>query len=73
MDHHPNIDIKQLEIQLDMIIDTYCDKNKHMLLEFGRKYGFLDISRRYQAYSRLFCIDEEEVIEFTEKCHDIGI
>lgn len=65
-------DPANLLTQLDMIIKTYCPKNKPMLVEFGQKFGFLSIASRYQAYSCLLEIDEEEVIEFNQKAAQLG-
>lgn len=52
------------------LLETYCELNKEYLKEFGRKHGFLTIQLRYQAYSLLFDIKENDVMEAGEALND---
>lgn len=61
-----------LEVELEHLVSTYCEKNKPYLEKFGRLHGFLSIQARYRAYNNLFNITEEEIAELSQKIANTG-
>lgn len=61
-----------LEVELEHLLSTYCEKNKPYLQKFGREHGFLSIQARYRAYNVLFDIHEEEIAEISQKIANTG-
>jgi hypothetical protein len=59
-------------LELNHLLSTYCPKNEPYLMQFGLRHGFLDIQTRYTAYSLLFDITEDEVMELSENLAKVG-